>query len=132
MPDLSDDERAVLMIAAQGQSMLAIGRWQKPVENLTVLGLLKRLDAFNFVITDNGKKILAERQDDENTDFRNALAAVNSAQQSRDHAVQSGNQSAYHLSMAAKAAAKISGLTPEQECWSIGQGIIQRALELLK
>ena len=31
---LTDDERTVLMIAAQGQSMMPLGRWETPVEHL--------------------------------------------------------------------------------------------------
>lgn len=61
MVDLTDDEVTVLDIASRGEPMMPIGRWEVPVEHLIVLGLLKRRnDKFNNVITDAGRKALAE------------------------------------------------------------------------
>jgi hypothetical protein len=55
---LSDDEFTVLMIAAEGQSMMPIGRWQEPVESLVAKGFLKEHDKFNCVITPTGREAL--------------------------------------------------------------------------
>lgn len=63
---LTNDERTVLMIAAEGQSMMPIGRWQDPVQSLTQRGLLKAEDTFNCVITPAGREAVAA--DDVETD----------------------------------------------------------------
>jgi hypothetical protein len=54
---LTADEFAVLMIAMQGESMMAIGRWQKPTESLIEKGYLQSRggDNFNCVITPEGR-----------------------------------------------------------------------------
>ena len=38
---LSNDEMSVLMIAAQGQTMLPIGRWEEPTKSLAAKGFMK-------------------------------------------------------------------------------------------
>ena len=55
-PSLSEDESVVLSIAAEGASMMAIGRWEKPVKRLTTLGYLRAADKFNYFITDAGRQ----------------------------------------------------------------------------
>jgi hypothetical protein len=64
---LSLDEETVLEIAARGQSMIPIGRWEAPTKRLAALGLLKALDEANYVITDAGRarfKVAEQDQDD--------------------------------------------------------------------
>ncbi len=56
--DLTDDEFTVLLIAQQGESMMPIARWEKPVNDLVERGLLHRHDKFNNTITENGKEAL--------------------------------------------------------------------------
>jgi hypothetical protein len=62
---LSVDERAVLMIAAEGVPMIPIGRWEASVKALARRGLMQMLDAVNYVITAAGQAALeaAERED---------------------------------------------------------------------
>lgn len=132
MSNLTDHERAVLMLAAEGKSMIPIGIWEKPILNLTVLGLLQKFDSVNYGITDAGRKILNDVQAEEDDDFKRAFAKVSDDRNAQQQAVQSTTQAAQHLVFAAKAAAKLSGNTPEQECWQIGQATISRAMELLK
>lgn len=55
---LTDDERAVMMIAAKGNYMMAIGRWEGPVKRLERRGFLQMLDAVNYVITAAGRAAL--------------------------------------------------------------------------
>lgn len=52
---LTADERMVLDLAAQGQSMMPVGRWEIPVMTLARRGLLNKDDQFNYSITDEGK-----------------------------------------------------------------------------
>lgn len=130
--NLTDHERAVLMLAAEGNSMIPIGIWEKPIHNLTMLGLLKKFDSVNYGITDAGRKILDTAQIEEDAEFKQAFARLTDDRNAQTQALQSTNQAAQHLVYAAKAAAKLSGLTQEQEVWQIGQATIQRAMELLK
>lgn len=58
---LSDDEYTVLMIAAEGESMMPIGRWQPAVESLIERGYLRSLDRFNNVITPQGRAAIGTR-----------------------------------------------------------------------
>ncbi len=67
MSELSQDEVAVLLIAKQGQSMIPIGRWEKPTLDLAAKGLLRRADAVNYFITDKGLQAIQQRDDE---DFR--------------------------------------------------------------
>lgn len=129
---LTDHEYAVLMLAADGNSMIPIGIWEKPILNLTVLGLLKKFDSVNYGITDSGRKMLADRQHEEDDDFKQAFAKLNDDRNAQQQSVMSTNQAAQHLVFAARAAAKLSGNSAKMEVWSIGQGVIQRAMELLK
>jgi hypothetical protein len=61
---LSNDERAVLMIAAQGQYMIPIGRWELPIKALTARGYMRMLDAVNYVITPAGLAASEAAEDD--------------------------------------------------------------------
>ena len=69
MKDLSEDELTVLLIAARGEPMMPIGRWNLPAESLVARGLLKGATSpqdpsgmFNLRITATGRKEI-ERQD---------------------------------------------------------------------
>ena len=67
MPDpyLSEDDLIVLSLAADGESMAAIGRWEKPCDKLVRLGYLSRGDKFNNFITPEGKERWAREEDRE-------------------------------------------------------------------
>lgn len=60
---LTQDEYAVLMIAEKGESIAAIGRWEKPIQSLVARGLMRANDKFNNVITDAGR-VAVEKEDD--------------------------------------------------------------------
>ncbi len=82
MSDLSQDELTVLMIAVHGESMMAIGRWQKPIESLLQKGYMQSRggDNFNCIITDAGRAACEARdkqdQDDLDNEFRKIPPAV--------------------------------------------------------
>jgi hypothetical protein len=63
---LSNDERTILMIACAGESMIPIGRWERPVKSLAAKGYLKMIDHVNYVITAAGRRAseAAEREVD--------------------------------------------------------------------
>jgi len=54
--DLSDDEWTCLMIAAEGASMMAVGRWEASVDSLVTKGFMQRNDKFNNFITPAGRE----------------------------------------------------------------------------
>lgn len=74
---LSDDERTVLMIAAQGESMIPIGRWEGPIKRLTALGYMRRLDDVNYVITDAGRSAIDAAEAEVDAAYRQASGAAN-------------------------------------------------------
>lgn len=76
---LTDDERAVLMIAAQGQYMIPMGRWEKPILSLAVRGLMRKLDDVNYVITEAGRLASGDAEDDAVRGMLNARNRVNGA-----------------------------------------------------
>lgn len=71
MPDLSDDEFTVLLIAEQGQAMIPAGRWNAPVLHLVELGYLRPLGnpgdptgSVNNIITEQGRSALKVHGDE--------------------------------------------------------------------
>lgn len=66
---LNIDERAVLLIAMRGESMIPIGRWKEPILSLAARGLMRRRDDVNYVITDAGMKASEVAEDDATREF---------------------------------------------------------------
>jgi hypothetical protein len=64
MAPLTDDERVVLMIAASGQSMIPIGRWEGSIRALHARGFLQKLDEVNYAITPAGRAASDAAEDD--------------------------------------------------------------------
>lgn len=73
---LTTDELTVLMIAAQGESMMAIAHWKQPVESLIAKGYLQSRgdDNFNCVITPAGRAACEARDREDMDAFKNAVA----------------------------------------------------------
>lgn len=129
--DLSDDEITVLMLSEQGQSIMAIARWEKPTDNLVAKGLLTRHDKFNHSITASGKKVLAEleKEEDESV-FRPMATQLVGTMQAQKSAAQSAEQAAQHLLAAARASQPATGDSLEQAIQKWHALILPRALEL--
>ena len=72
---MTDDELTVLMIASQGESMIPIGRWEKPIRDLTAQGFMRCNDSANYVITEKGCAAVRQEETAREDDFKNALAA---------------------------------------------------------
>jgi hypothetical protein len=66
---LSDDERVVLMIAAEGSFMIPIGRWRETILALASRGFLRKLDDVNYVITEAGRAASDAAEDDAIRDY---------------------------------------------------------------
>ena len=125
---LTDDERTVLMIAAQGQSMMPLGRWETPVEHLVELGLLERHDKFNNVITLAGRKAIELASDEVDTTAAKALIDGHNAKVVYR---KSGELLAQNLVEMAKAAAEVTGDTQLGALQKCIVAVRSRAVELL-
>ena len=131
MSDLSQDELTVLMIAAQGESMMAIGRWQKPIESLLQKGLMMSRggDNFNCVITDTGRAAAKEAEDAPFRELLETGSKIGATQKGiRDFA----EQAAQLLAKAARASHSAVGDAPEYAAKKWSEIILQRALEILQ
>ena len=73
MSDLTQDEFTVLLIAAEGESMMPIGRWKEPLLALTERGLMLKNDGFNYVITALGRKAVTDSNDNDDADLRRLM-----------------------------------------------------------
>ena len=128
MTDLTQDELTVLMIAAEGESMMPIGRWEDPVNNLVAKGYLKRNDKFNNYITTEGRKAL-NRDQIETTKAR--IETTNQIVDGREKARRLAEKIAGQLVELANLSNKVTGDNQIEalERWS--RLILARALELL-
>lgn len=128
MTDLTQDELTCLAISAQGENMLAIGRWEKPIDRLVELGLLTRFDKFNHQITSKGKleaeRLLAD------TDDAYAKAAIDVHNAQTQYKL-SMDQAAQQLVNAAKCKQLLTGQFPNQCAYGLAQEILQLALAKL-
>lgn len=70
---LTQDEFTLLLIAAEGESMMPIGRWKEPLLALTERGLMHKNDEANYEITAEGRKACDERNADDDKSLRALL-----------------------------------------------------------
>jgi hypothetical protein len=76
--NLSEEELTVLLIASRGESMMAIGHWQKPVESLVAKGFLQSRggDNFNCSITVAGRAACGKREQEDMNAFKTAVNKI--------------------------------------------------------
>ena len=129
MSDVSDDEYTVLMIMAKGQSLAAIGHWEKPLDALVERGLARRLDKFNNIITTEGTKALGAREQADDEALKSLVPQIATAQNTARSHVEAAAQ---HLCRAAQASASMTGDTPEVALMTWNLECLKRARELLR
>lgn len=71
---MTDDEMTVLLIAAQGESMIPIGRWEQPLLALTERGLMRCYDGVNYGITAKGQEAVKQEEKERDGALLSALA----------------------------------------------------------
>lgn len=71
--ELSQDEFTILLLAAEGESMIPMGRWKAPILALTERGLMHKNDEVNYAITDSGRAVCAKRNEQDDADLRRLL-----------------------------------------------------------
>lgn len=128
---ISDDEFYVLMIAAGGNSMIPIGRWEQPVKALAERGLMCRIDSANYVITNAGREAIKQRDKQDDQELRAALKAGHWARDVQENIQAFVEDTAQKLARAAGASAKITGDSHERTVKRWGDEIVLRALELM-
>ena len=128
MTDLSQDELTVLLIAAEGESMMAIGRWEAPINSLVEKGFLTKGDKFNARITLAGR--MAAKKD-EDANYAAMLETGTKINNARTVAQQSVEQAAQHLVIAGRSTAQLTGENPKTEMRRWATAAINRALEIL-
>lgn len=131
---LTDDEYTVLLIAAEGQSMMAIGRWEKSVDALVVRGLLERKDKFNNFITLAGRQEAAKREKQDGNAvleaYKRATGEVVGPR--RDQLRMAGEELAQLLANAARTLARENDIPVELAVRQASEVVLDRALEILK
>lgn len=132
---LSQDELTVLMIAAEDQPMIPIGRWKEPAENLVARGFLQPTPSFqdatgnfNLRITDAGRK--AASQDEDNS-IRDMISVNNAIVAGKKQARDQANQIATQLVDLAELSNKITGEDRKVALERWARIILTRALEMI-
>lgn len=128
---ITDDEFSVLMIAARGEYMLAIGRWESPIKSLERKGFL-RVQTINggpqYTITDTGREAIAEREQDEVKQLSFAGVRLFSTQTAcRDHA----EAAAQAIANCARESSKATGDSPTVAAERWLKVIMDRVKDLL-
>lgn len=129
MADLSDDEYVVLAIAAEGQSMMQVGRWQAPTEHLVELGFLVAHDKFNCFITPKGRQAAAEHE--KKTDDASLRIGVE-IHNTRIRTKAILEEAAAKLAEAAQLGQRVSGGEIDTHIAQAAREIIKRAQELVR
>lgn len=128
MPDLTQDELTVLLIADEGASMIPIGRWEVPLKNLATKGLMQRLDNSNYVITEAGRQAAHAGED---ANFKAVIETRNTIIQVQEKARARAEELAVLLAELSRFSASQTGDDPMKALRSWGKTILERAKELL-
>jgi len=126
---ITDDEYALLLIMQEGQSVAAIGRWEKPLDSLVERGLARRLDKFNNIITTEGRKACGARDLADTTALKSLMPRVADAQERTRQGVEAAAGALY---LAAKTAAEVTGDSVETALINLNLEVLRRARELLR
>lgn len=126
---LSEDEFTVLKIAAQGQSMIAIGRWEKATKALAEKKYLHANDSVNYVITTAGQAVLDGYEDNE---IRGLIEMNNKVANVNMQVRLSIEEAAKQIVIASRAVSEVMSGTIEDNSKKVMLEVTNRTLELLK
>jgi hypothetical protein len=136
MSDLTQDELIVLLIAAEGESMMPIGRWEAPLRSLVAKGLMAPQSGahdptgmFNCYITPEGRKACNKGDDD---NIRALIGANNAVVDARQKASARAEELAVLLAELATYSSSVTGDDKVEALREWARTILTRALELLK
>jgi hypothetical protein len=128
MHELTQDELTVLMIAAEGESMMPIGRWEAPTKSLVAKGYLHVNDKFNNVITEAGRQA-AEQAD--NANIRDMVKVNNDLVEARQKAAARGDEIAALLAELATYSASMTGDDKVKALRKWAKVVLEKALEII-
>ncbi len=126
--DLTQDELTCLAIAAEGENMLQIGRWEAPIQSLVKRGLMRSIDKFNNVITPRGKEAAAKIGDGVDTRYAEVAIKVHNAQAEYNEHFETAAQ---ELAKAVLKRQELTGQFPNQCAYGMAQELLARVLEIL-
>jgi hypothetical protein len=129
MTEVTDDEFALLLIMKEGQSVAAIGRWEKPLDSLVERGLARRLDKFNNILTTEGRKACDAREDGGAAVLKKLVPQVAYAQATARDNVEAAAQ---YLAAAARITSPVTGDGPTTALMMWNIECLKRARELLR
>lgn len=131
---LSGDEATVLQIAASGQSMIAVGRWEEPAKSLVRRGFLKDMsgDMFNCVITDAGQAAMQGQEAEDDRALGRQIDALRAGAVAQQSIQAMAEQCAQVLVKIAEASAVVTGDTEADAADNWAKVIRNRARELLR
>jgi hypothetical protein len=136
---LTNDEKTVLLIAAQDQPMMPIGRWRAPAEELVRKKYLKPTPHdgdpegfFNLRITPSGRKAVDDAEVEDDQALRDMVMLNASIQHSQAQIRANAEQIAVQLVDLAQASQKVTGDPPPAALEKWARLILKRALEMLK
>ena len=128
---LSNDEMSVLMIAAQGQTMLPIGRWEEPTKSLAAKGFMKceiLAGGPQYMITEAGRAAM-EKGDDDN--IRAIIETTSEVGTTQKEARVGAETAAQMLAKIVKLSTPITGDIPETAARRWSTIILNRALDII-
>lgn len=128
MSDLSADELTVLLIAAKGESMMPIGRWEAPVKSLLARGYLHANDKFNNFITDAGRRAVNKDEDDT---IRQMIGLNNTIVEQKTKLRGNAEQIATQLVDIAESTHAVTGEPKKEALERWARIILTRALEMI-
>ena len=136
---LSDDELTVLLIAAQNQPMIPIGRWEAPTKSLIEKGYLKPhghpgdpTGHFNNYITEAGK-IAAEESEKQQDDLLGQMLTLSTSIGHQQKKVRAhAEQIAVQMVDLAELSSSVTGDDKAESLRRWSEIILTRALEMLK
>jgi hypothetical protein len=133
--DLTQDELTVLLIAAEGERMMPIGRWEAPAQSLLTKGYLQRnvspqdpSGMHNLTITSAGRKACAEGED---ANMRALVGVGNEIVQAHRKTAARAEELAVLLVELATYSSSVTGDDKVKALRKWGKTVLERALELL-
>lgn len=136
MADLTNDELTVLMIAAEGEPMMPIGRWEAPCKSLVKKGLLQPTPSsgdlagmHNLRITEAGRAAATRGEDDS---IRDLITVNNRIATGRRETAAAASAIAVQLVDLAEKSSAITGDSKVKALREWAKVILEQALERVR
>lgn len=128
---ISDDEFTVLSIAHEGQSMIPIGRWQKPVESLRTRGYMLAIDGANYIITTAGRTAWKAADAERDKGLGQMIEMASRVGNARHRAAELAEAAALKFAAAVSITVQTTGETQDVAVALWGNEILRRTMVLL-